>query len=158
MPDAIHGHDRAARDAAGGSRSRPVLLVTLECDFDAEAERVAVASAVETGADLYLIDLIDVAGAPMSTIFGSRCSLASAEERAAVRRTAATATSLGVHVELLHARTPRPARALEELVGELRPGLLVLGPGRLPKGRRGRRVVEAARAQTSCLVWIVEPS
>ena len=64
------------------------------------------------------------------------------------------ARSLGVHVERLRVRTPRPVEALLELVTELRPGLLVFGPDRSAmRRRRSRRSVRAVRERVTCLVW-----
>jgi hypothetical protein len=73
---------------------------------------------------------------------------------ASLRRSAELARSLGVHVERLRVRTPRPVEALLELVTELRPGLLVFGPDRSAmRRRRYRRSVRAVRERVTCLVW-----
>lgn len=64
------------------------------------------------------------------------------------------ANSLGVHVERLLVRSPRPVAALLQLTPERRPGLLVLGsdPARLSR-RFLRRVWRTVREDASCLVW-----
>jgi hypothetical protein len=137
-------------------RSGPVMLVTLECGFAPEAERIAVTSAVESGVPLLLVDLIDVSWQPASAIGGSRCARLHPEERAGFRRIAEHAASLGVPTTILHVRTMRLVRAMRELVAEQRPALLVFGPSRVTDDRRTRSLVAAVRAQTSCLVWIAE--
>jgi hypothetical protein len=73
---------------------------------------------------------------------------------AALRAPAERAHMLGVQVERLLVRSPRPIAALIQLTNERRPGLLVLGPepGRLSK-RFFRRARRAVREKTDCLVW-----
>jgi hypothetical protein len=132
------------------------MLVTLECGFDPEAERIAVTSAVESGVPLVLVDLIDVSWQPASAIGGSRCARLQPEERAGFRRIAEHAASLGVPTTILHVRTARLVRALRELLAEHRPGLLVFGPSRGRDDHRARRLARAAREQTGSLVWIAE--
>lgn len=131
-----------------------VMLVTLEAGFDPEAEQLAISSALDGGSPLRLVDLIDMSLSPFSGISGFR-SLATADERSAVRRTAETAAALGLDVSLLNVRSRRPARALAEVVGEERPSLLVVGPSRVGDRRCLRSVVRQACALT-CLVWIAE--
>ena len=151
---------RAARatppeSAAVGSSARgAVMLVTLEAGFDPEAERLAVSSALDGGLPLRLVDLIDMSTSPFSMLTGHR-SMATAEERDAVRQTAATAAALGLEVAILNVRSRRPARALVEVAAEERPSLIVVGPSRVRDRRRLRSVVEQA-CTLSCLVWIAE--
>jgi nucleotide-binding universal stress UspA family protein len=140
--------------AAGPASRGAVMLVTLESAFDADAERLALASALDGGLPLRLVDLIDMALSPISGLLGHR-SLATSEERDALRHTAETAASLGLDVAILHVRSRRPARALAEVVAEERPTLLVVGPSRVRDARRLRGVVRQACA-SSCLVWIAE--
>jgi hypothetical protein len=151
---------RAARAAppaftAGDSGDRgAVMLVTLEAGFDEEAERLAVASALDGGLPLRLVDLIDMWMSPCGSLFGCR-SLSTPDEKEAIRRTAATGVALGLDVAILRVRSPRPARALAEVVAEERPSLVVVGPSRIRDRRRLRGVVRQA-CSLSCLVWIAE--
>jgi hypothetical protein len=131
-----------------------VMLVTLEAGFDADAERLALASALDGGLPLRLVDLIDLSISPISALLGHR-SLATLDEQAAMRKTADTALALGLDVVILHVRSRRPARALAEVVAEERPSLLVVGPSRVRDHRRLRGVVRQACA-LSCLVWIAD--
>jgi hypothetical protein len=140
--------------AAGRGDRGSVMLVTLEAGFDADAERLALASALDGGLPLRLVDLIDMAMSPCSAILGCR-SLATEAERASVRKTANTAAALGLDVVILRVRSWRPARALAEVAAEERPSLLVVGPSRIRDTRRVRGVVRQACA-LSCLVWIAD--
>jgi len=141
-----------AASGAGGRGS--VMLVTLEAGFDADAERLALSSALESGLPLRLVDLIDLATSPCSLILGCR-SLATPDESASIRRTADTAAALGLDVVIMRVRSRRPARALAEVVAEERASLLVVGPSRVRDARRLRGVVRQA-CELSCLVWIAD--
>jgi hypothetical protein len=140
--------------ATGPGERGSVMLVTLEAGFDPDAERLALASALDGGLPLRLVDLIDMAMSPCSAILGCR-SLATEDERASIRKTAHTAAALGLDVVILRVRSWRPARALAEVVAEERPSLLVVGPSRIRDTRRVRGVVRQACA-LSCLVWIAD--
>jgi hypothetical protein len=131
-----------------------VMLVTLEAGFDPDAERLAVASALEGNLPLRLVDLVDMAMSPCASLLGCR-SLSTDDERAAMRRTAQTAAALGLDVAILRVRSPRPARALAQIVAEEQPSLLVVGPSRVRDRRRLRDVVRQA-CELSCLVWIAD--
>lgn len=64
------------------------------------------------------------------------------------------ASSLGVQVERLLVRSPRPIAALLKLAAERRPGLLVLGSERAGLSRRfAARLWRIVCAEVSCLVW-----
>jgi hypothetical protein len=52
-------------------------------------------------------------------------------------------------------RSPRPPKALAEIVAEERASLVIVGPSRVRDRRRLRRVVRQATSLT-CLVWIAE--
>jgi nucleotide-binding universal stress UspA family protein len=72
-----------------------------------------------------------------------------------VRRSAELADSLGVPVERLRIRSPRPVRALLELARERRAGLLVFGPDRRALKRQVYdRAVRSIKDGAACLVWI----
>jgi hypothetical protein len=131
-----------------------VMLVTLEAGFDPDAERIAVASALEGNLPLRLVDLVDMGISPCALLLGCR-SLSTDDERAAMRRTAQMASALGLDVAILHVRSPRPARALVQIVAEERPSLVVVGPSRIRDRRRLRGVVRQA-CELSCLVWIAD--
>jgi hypothetical protein len=78
-------------------------------------------------------------------------------DAAAFAAPAALAVSLGVAVERLRVRSPRPLTALIDLAAEREPGLLVFGPDRaLLKDRVYRRAVRALRERAPCLVWTAE--
>jgi hypothetical protein len=77
------------------------------------------------------------------------------EEADALRAPAELACSLGVRVERLRVKSPRPIAALIELVAERSPGLLVFGPDRRRmRGRAYRRAARAVRKNAGCLVWL----
>ena len=92
----------------------------------------------------------------METIVVGYDQLEDAPETAeTLAASAELARSLGVHVERLRVRSPRPVAALLEIAGELRPGLLVFGPesGRLSRRAR-RKAVRAITDNVACLVWL----
>jgi hypothetical protein len=79
---------------------------------------------------------------------------APADEQA-FRAPALLAHSLGVSVERLRVRSPRPVDALLQLAAERAPGVLVFGPDRdRIKRRRYRRAAKAIRERAACLVWL----
>lgn len=134
---------------------RPVLLATFfGVPFDPGACEFAVASALEAGHPLIVANIVELPPLPMSVRLGYDHLDDPPEIESALRAPAELAHSLGVQVERLLVRSPRPITALLELTQERRPGLLVLGwdPARLPR-RFSRRVWRAARDQVSCLVW-----
>jgi Universal stress protein family len=142
---------------AAGTRSgggRPVLLATLEVPFDAAACELAVDAAVEAGQPLLVVVLAELLPLPLSTMLGYD-QVVSPEDEAAFVAPAALAASLGVAVERLRVRSPRPVDALLELASERRPGLLVFGPDReLVPRRRYRKAARALSERAPCLVWI----
>lgn len=159
------GYDRGvihARDGeielTGAERSarRPVLLATLAVRIDPAAERMAFESALETGVDLIVANIVRLPPFGTSMILHGPdvAVLPHEDERVEVRATADRAAAAGIPTELLRVFTSRPARALAELVAERRVGLLVVGPD---ASRIRRRVVKRAmRAlrDVDCLVWI----
>ena len=151
---------RAARPAppelpaqVAGERGA-VMLVTLEAGFDEDAERLAVSSALDGGLPCGSSTWSTWRCPRARSLLGCR-SLATPDEQGAIRRTAGTAAALGLDVAILRVRSPRPARALAEMVAEERPSLVVVGPSRIRDRRRLRGVVRQACA-LSCLVWIAE--
>jgi hypothetical protein len=147
-------HRRVEAVVAGAPR--PVVLVTLSVRVDPAAERIAIDSAIETGAPLILANLIMLPPYPTTIMLAREyATLPHEEDLEAVRATAQRAAALGIPTELLRISSPRPLRAMVELVRDRRAGLLVLGPDprRTPRWWRAlaaRRV----RRETDCLVWI----
>lgn len=134
--------------------SRPVMLATLGVPFDPEASAFAVDAAVESGQTLIVVTLVELPPLPLSVILGYD-QVDDPTEAEAFRAPAELAHSLGVQVERLRVRSPRPVVALLELVAERRPGLLVFGPDRAKLSRRlYRKAVSAVRDEAPCLVWI----
>jgi nucleotide-binding universal stress UspA family protein len=139
-----------------GRARRPVILATLSVRIDAHAERIAFASALESGAKLILANMLELHPYPLTVVLARDClTLPHEEDLEAVRATAARAASAGIATELLRIRSPRPTRALLELVRERDAGLLVLGPDRQRVARRRlRAAARAVRREAPCLVWV----
>jgi len=119
---------------------------------------MAIDSALDAGAALIVANLIMLPPYPTTIMLAREyVTLPHEEDLEAVRATAARAAALGIPTELLRISSPRPLRAMVELVRDRRAGLLVLGPDprRTPRWLRAlaaRRV----RRETDCLVWIAE--
>ena len=136
-----------------GAVRRPVLLATLRVAFDPVACDLAVDAAVESGHPLIVAVVVELPPLPLSVMLGYD-QIDSPEDAAAFAAPAALAASLGVAVERLRIRSPRPVTALLEFAAEREPGLLVFGPDRaLLKGRVYRKAVRALRERATCLVW-----
>jgi nucleotide-binding universal stress UspA family protein len=147
---------RRAPVSTAVSGGNPVLLATLGVPFDDDASAFAVDAALESGQTLIVANITRLEPLPLSVTLGyDSLEELTPELSKAVRAPAELARSLGVRVERLHVRSPRPVRALLEVVEERRPGLLVFGPGRelLPR-RRYARAAKAIRAEAHCLVWL----
>ena len=129
----VDGLDRVA-----GARpaARPVLLATLGVPFEPAAAQLAVDTAVEAGARLVIANVVELAPLPLSVVLGYD-HIDEPDVTEALLAPAELARALGVEVERLLVRSPRPIAALLELVTELGPGLLVFGPDRRP-GADGR--------------------
>jgi hypothetical protein len=143
----------STRERAGG---RPVLLATMGVPLDEEASVFAVDTAVESGQRLVMANVTTLEPLRMSITLGyDALPELTPEVSASLRRYAELARSLGVHVERLRVRSPRPVQALVDLVADVRPGLLVFGPDRAAlRERRFRRALRAVRDRVSCLVWV----
>lgn len=139
------------------SRALPVLLATFAVRVDPDAERVAIESALETGAKLIVANMLKMPPFPMTAIMAREfTTLPHEEDLEAVRETAARAAAQGIATELLRVASPRPIRALLELTTEREAGLLVLGPNLDRVGRwRFRAAARMVRREAGCLVWIV---
>jgi hypothetical protein len=134
-----------------------VVLATLQVRVDATAERVALESALEAGVSLIVANMIHLPAYPTTAMLAPECTtLPHEEDLEAVREPAARAAALGIRTELLRVRTPRPVRALLELVRERNAGLLVFGPD-LRRTSRWRLMAASRliRRQAPCLVWLV---
>jgi hypothetical protein len=147
---------RVAADTAG-KHARPVLLATLGVPFDPEASAFAVDAAVESGQTLIVANLVELPPLSMSVTLGYDQLPERPEDEEAFRAPALLAHSLGVGVERLRVRSPRPVEALIELVAERRPGLLVFGPDRTRLRRRlYAKAAKAVRERVACLVWLAQ--
>ena len=137
-----------------GSERRPVVLATLAVPFEPEAFRVALQAAMESGVTLIVVDAVELPFWPQS-IATRHADIELDSDRARIREIVSQAAGLGVDVEHLRVRSPRPAEAVVEIAAERRAGLLVFGPdpARL-KPRLFSRVVKRIRKRASCLLWI----
>lgn len=136
-------------------RGRPVLLATLGVPFDAAAAAFAVDSAVESGQPLVVVNVVELPPLGMSVAMHYDQLPDTPEDAEALRAPAVLARSLGVEVERLRVKSPRPLTALLEVVAERAPGLLVFGPDRSQLRRRAyRKAAKAVRERAACLVWL----
>jgi nucleotide-binding universal stress UspA family protein len=137
-----------------GSDPRPVVLATLAVPFEPEAFRVALQAAMESGVTLIVVDAIELPFWPQS-IATRHADTELESDRMQIKELVSQAAGLGVEVEHLRVRSPRPAEAVIEIATERRAGLLVFGPD--PARLRPRffsRVVRRIRKRSSCLLWI----
>jgi hypothetical protein len=142
-------------ERAGAKRPRPVLLATLGVPFEPAACEFAVDTAVELGEPLIVAVVVELPPLAMSVNLGYDQLDDSPAEAEAFRAPAALASSLGVRVERLRVKSPRPLEALLELTAERAPSVLVFGPDRTRlRGRRYRRAERAIRERAACLVWL----
>jgi nucleotide-binding universal stress UspA family protein len=132
-----------------------VLLATLGVPFDPDASAFAVDAAVEAGQPLIVANVVELPPLTMSVNLGYDQLPERPEDEEAFRAPAELAHSLGVQVERLRVRSPRPVEALLELAAERRPGVLVFGPDRERlKARIYRKAAKAIRDRVACLVWL----
>jgi hypothetical protein len=145
-----------ARPGIGLAGSRPVMLVTFDVPVRAEAATFAVDSAVESGQPLLLVNMVDLPIRPMTASVGYDVVVLE-DVDASMRAPAELAHSLAVDVERLRVVSPRRLKALLELVGERRPGLLVVGADASRMRRRAyRKAVRTIRRDAHCLVWAAD--
>jgi hypothetical protein len=136
-----------------------VLLATLGVPFDPTASAFAVDAAVEAGEPLIVVNVVELPPLAMSVRMGYDQLPETDADADAFRAPAALAHSLGVEVERLRVRSPRPLVALLDLTAECRPGVLVFGPDRSRiKRRLYRKAVKAIRERAACLVWLAPSS
>jgi nucleotide-binding universal stress UspA family protein len=137
-----------------GSERRPVVLATLAVPFEPEAFRVALQAALESSVTLIVVDAVELPFWPQS-IATRHADTELDSDRARIKELVSQAAGLGIDVEHLRVRSPRPAEAVIEIATERRAGLLVFGPD--PSRLRPRffsRVVKRIRKRASCLLWI----
>lgn len=150
-------HDDARHGAAAGhAPARPVVLATLSVRVDPGAERVAIASALETGAPLVLTNLLRLPLYRTTLILHgpAGATLPHEEDLEAVRATARRAAELGIPTELLRLWSSRPLRALVDVVRERDAALLVIGPDVRRVSRRAFRRALRVAGEVDCLVWV----
>jgi nucleotide-binding universal stress UspA family protein len=151
------GSDAVARDPVqAGAAPRPVVLATLSVRVHPEAERMAIESALETGAGLIIANMLWLPPHPTTLVLAREVAVLPHEEDLdAVRATAARAAARGVRTELLRISSRRPLAALLELIEERGAGLVVLGPDPRRSPRWWRTVAaRRIRQRAGCLVWI----
>jgi nucleotide-binding universal stress UspA family protein len=156
-PTGVRLRDRTAPPTSPprreSSASRPVLLTTFDVPILPDAASIAVDAAVEAGRPLIVVNVIGGSFYP-SRVAPAPTPVVAPDVENSLRVPAELAASLGVETERLRVLSPHPIDAHVELVGERRPGLLVIGSdpdrlGRRFRAKLGRRVQE----RTSCLVW-----
>ena len=110
MPQVIDsGHPPAELSAPGHVRKRPVILATLSVRVDPNAERVALESALETGTNLIVANMLPLQAYPMTYILApDQLTLPHEEDLEAVRATAQRAAEQGIPTELLRITSRRP--------------------------------------------------
>jgi hypothetical protein len=153
----VDTRDRGSDVSTGrGAAGRPVLLATLGVPLNEEASVFAVDTAVESGQRLVVANVTALEPLRMSIALGyDALPELTPEVSASLLRSAELARSLGVHVERLRVRSPRPLQALVDLVADVRPGLFVFGPDRRAlRERRYRKALGAVRDRVTCLVWV----
>ena len=148
--------DRTESTETAGAGGHPVLLATLGVPFEQGAASFAVDTAVESGELLIVANITRLEPLSLSVRLGyDALAEFTPEVSESVRRPAELAASLGITVERLRVRSPRPITALLQLVAERRPGLLVFGPERSRLSHRVYgRAVRALRDRASCLIWL----
>jgi len=146
---------RASADqAAAPGGAHPVMLVTFDVPFEAEATAFAVDTAVESGQPLIIVNAAEIPLGPISLSMKYEY-VGTDEVEDALRAPAALARGLAVEVERLRLCSPRPTEALLELVAERRPGLLVVGPDRTRMRKRAyAKAAKKIRSRAACLVWL----
>ncbi len=132
-----------------------MLRATLGVPFDRAAAAFAVDAAAEAGHPLIVANVVELPPLGMSVAMGYDQLPDTPEEAESLRAPAELAQSLGVRVERLRVRSPRPVEALVALAAEREPSLLVFGPDRSRlRERRYRKAAKAVRERVACLVWL----
>ncbi|MGH2877590.1 MAG: universal stress protein [Solirubrobacteraceae bacterium] len=149
-------HTPTVAPTEGGGRRRPIVLATLSVRVDPGAERMALDSAQETGAQLIVANMLMVGAYPMTLTWAPEfLTLPEEEDLDAVRATADRAAERGIRTELLRISSVRPVRTLLELLHERDAALVVFGPDLRRTSRlRFRAAARLVRRNAPCLVWI----
>jgi hypothetical protein len=134
--------------------ARPVLLATLGVPFDGQACAFAIDACLEAGEPLIVANAVELPPLPMSVRMGYD-QLDDPALAAALGAPVRLASSLGIPVEQVRLRSPRPLDALLELAAERRPGLFVFGPDRSRlRPRAYSRAARRLRERVPCLLWL----
>lgn len=152
----LRGRQPTGTDAEPTSRTeaRPVMLATLEAPLVAEAARLGVDTAVESGQPLLVVNAVETMLAPCGLTLGYDY-ITPPDVEESLRAPAALAHSLGVRIERFCIRSTRPVDALISFASERGAGLLVLGPDPTRiSDRRYRRAARKVRDGAPCLVWL----
>jgi nucleotide-binding universal stress UspA family protein len=136
---------------AGSTASRPVMLLTFNVPFAAEAVRVAIEAAAEAGSELMVCDGIPLEVNPAAR--GPR-SFGDPDALDSIGAVVHQAVGAGLRAEQLLFHSPRLERAALEVAREHKVGLLVFGadPSRLGRWRH-RRAARRVSRDAPCLVW-----
>ncbi len=153
------GTDAPARDGRLGAavEPRPVILATLSVRVDPDAERMAIESALETGARLIIANMLWLPPHPTTLVLAREvATLPHEEDLDAVRETAAPRPRpAACRPSCCGSPSRRPLAALLELIEERGAGLVVLGPDPRRSPRWWRTVAaRRIRRRAGCLVWI----
>ena len=137
------------------SEGRPVVLATLGVPLDGSATTFAIDAAVDGGRSLILANVTRLEPLMLSVRMGyDALEELTPEVAGSMRRAAGVALAVGLRVERLRVRSPRPVTALLELIVERSAEILVFGPDRAALGtRRYQRSVRRIRAADPCLIW-----
>jgi nucleotide-binding universal stress UspA family protein len=140
-----------------GSKSRPVMLATLDVPFADEAVTFAVDLAVELGQRLIIANFVERAPLPLSAMLGYDDLPDPPELTDSLLAPAALARALGLKVTRLRVKSLHPVQAMLEVLSEEGAGIFVFGPDRRRIGRlRYLRAVRAIRTKATALVWLAE--
>ncbi len=135
-----------------GTTVRPVMLLTFNVPFSAEAVAVAIDAAAETGAELLVCDAMEIAA---SYVAHMARQWAEQDNREHARLVGREAAARGVRVQLIGFHNPKPVQAALEVCRDYSVGLLVLGPERKRLGRiTYARIVRRLRRAAPCLLWV----
>ena len=129
------------------------MLATFSAPVEKEAERLAIASCLETGVPLVVVNVVRATLTPRTLHLGELDP--AREDYAAVRATAERAARLGISVEHLRVTSPWPPKAIVAIANERAGGGRGRGPerGRVSRWRL-KRAAREARRNAACLIWI----
>jgi nucleotide-binding universal stress UspA family protein len=149
--------DRAAPpQAAPAARDiRPVMLLTLNVELDETAVEFAIATAADTGSELYICDAIPLEY--RSYVHHAAHQYAEQMNRRNLTAAARRARERGVRTTQLAFHNPKPVTTALRVASEHRIGLLVFAADRKQLGWWSfRRAAKRIREHAPCLVWTNE--